>query len=80
MQSEHKTQIYLSSVQYKALRSAAAAEDRSMASIVRDAVDAYLEARTKARWQGDPIGRIVGLAEGGADDSDRIDDELYGGM
>lgn len=40
-----RTQILLSSAQAEALRRAAAAEGRSMAELVRDAVDAWMRQR-----------------------------------
>jgi hypothetical protein len=79
MQSEHKTQIYLSKEQYRALRRRAQAEGRSMAAIVRGAVEEYLK-RSPGRdaWQADPLGRIVAAGEGSPGDSTSIDELLYG--
>jgi hypothetical protein len=79
MQSEHKTQIYLSNEEYRALSRRARLERRSMAAIVREALGAYLAERTpRTVWSGDPILGLVGVASGRTDDSASIDDVLYG--
>jgi len=78
MQSEHKTQIYLSGEQYRALKRRARAEGRPMAAVVRAAVDKYLDMPAGAgAWRHDSLSRIVGIAEGNPKDSETIDDVLY---
>lgn len=79
MQSEHKTQIYLSEEQYRALSRRARLERRSMAAIVRDALGSYLAERTaRTVWSGDPILGLAGALGGRRDDSASIDAVLYG--
>jgi predicted transcriptional regulator len=79
MQSEHKTQIYLSHRQHRALQELARVEGRSMAAIIRDAVARYMEQRTEARPWGsdDPIRGLVGSMEGSPADSSSVDAVLY---
>ena len=79
MQSEHKTQIYLSRQQHRRLVRRARLEGRSMAAVVRDAVDRYLHGvSVAASWQEDSLSTLAGVAEGRSDDSASVDDVLYG--
>lgn len=79
MQSEHKTQIYLSRQQHRRLVRRARLEGRSMAAVVRDAVDRYLhDASVAGSWQNDSLSALAGMTEGRPDDSASIDDVLYG--
>lgn len=79
MQSEHKTQIYLSKQEYSALKRRARAERRPMAAVVREAVSHYLSRPlSSGGWDGDSIAGITALADGAASDSEQIDEVLYG--
>jgi hypothetical protein len=79
MQSEHKTQIYLSGQEHRALQQRARAERRSMAAIVREAVAEYLRRPIHGgAWGEDTITQIVGIGEGHPMDSELIDEVLYG--
>ena len=73
----NRTQIYLDSDLQDALRHRAAAENRSVADIIREAVRAFLAAkRGKAQ---DPFLAISGRFRGGKRDSARNHDRyLYG--
>jgi hypothetical protein len=80
MQSERKTQIYLSEVEYQGLKRRADVEGRSMASVVREAVAAYLSSTRKKSARPDSLLGLEGLAEGRRTDSASIDDVLYGSV
>ena len=79
MQSEHKTQIYLSREQYRRLQRRARIEGCSMAALVRAAVERYLaEAAEPSSWAGDSLAVLAGACQGRPDDSASIDAVLYG--
>jgi len=79
MQSEHKTQIYLSTAEYRLLRRRAASEKRSMAAVIREALAAYLGSAPRGGWAGDSLASLPGIADGRPTDSADIDEVLYGG-
>lgn len=72
-----RTQIYLEEDVDRALRAVAAAEGRSAASVIREAVRRYLAARDEG--PEDPIlamvGTVAGLPKDAAAEHDR---DLYG--
>lgn len=78
MQSERKTQIYLSDAEYLGLKRRANSEGRSMASVVREAVATYLATARRASPGTDPLRGLEGVADGQPGDSASIDDVLYG--
>ena len=84
MQSERKTQIYLSEAEYRAVKRRASVEGRSMAGVIREAVAEYLTSAPggrggrKGRRAPDPLLGIAGVADGASRDSTRIDEVLYG--
>lgn len=71
-----RTQIYIDEELDARLREAAAAEGRSAASIIREAVRAYLSARGSAP---DPFLEVAGAFTGGPTDASTEHDRyLYG--
>jgi hypothetical protein len=78
MQSDRKTQIYLSDEEYRGLKRRAGVEGRSMASVVREAVATYLTSARAGSRGTDPLLGLGGVADGRRDDSASIDDVLYG--
>ena len=78
--AEVRTQIYLPRAVHGELRKEARAQKKSMAQIVREAVETHLAERsaTKLDWERDPLARILGKGKGPPDLSIRHDDYLYG--
>lgn len=70
----HRTQVLLEEELHQTLREVAAAEGRSAASIVREAVRLYLEAR---HFDDDPIRELIGAFEGPSDSASQHDRGLY---
>lgn len=75
-----RTQFYLTENLDRRLREAAAAEARSAAALVRDAVEAYLTTRSKKdRLGSDPLEGLIGAFEGKHPDASVEHDKyLYG--
>ncbi len=74
----HRTQIYLEQGQYELLRSRARREGKSLASLIREALDEYL-GRKGPRGRLDPLRRVIGIGEGdGAAVAENVEDFLYG--
>jgi hypothetical protein len=73
-----RTQIYIDEQADDQLRQAAAAEGRSAASLIREALAAYLSARTRGLSPDDPILAMAGTLHGlPADASIEHDRDLY---
>jgi len=69
----HRTQILLDDWQYEMLKSAADREDRSISSLVRDAVSAFLDKRR--RPDASKLAEIAGIgndSEVSGRDHDRV--------
>jgi hypothetical protein len=74
----HRTQIYLEPGQYEMLRARARRQGRSLASLIREALDEYLGIKA-SRSGADPLHRAVGIGKGdGAAVAENYEDFLYG--
>jgi hypothetical protein len=74
----HRTQVYLEESQYELLRSLARRKGRSLAAVLRDILDAYLQAPARATRQ-DPFRRVIGIGKGdGSRVAENYEDYLYG--
>ena len=62
-----RTQIQLDETTYRSLKNRAQAENRSMASVVRDAVDLYLDGHPRKRLS---LKDFASIASGSSDHSD----------
>lgn len=78
--SEKRTQIYLPDSLFGHLKKEARSERKSVAQVIREAIEMYLEQRRlkKVDWEGDPMNKIIGLGEGDADLAAQHDKYLYG--
>jgi hypothetical protein len=73
-----RTQIYIDEHADAELRQAAAAEGRSAAALIREALTSYLEARARERSPDDPILAMAGTLHGlPADAAVEHDRDLY---
>jgi plasmid stability protein len=73
-----RTQIYLEEDLDHQLRERAAAEGRSAAAVIRDAVRGYLHMQRPAETN-DPIQALIGAFDGGrTDGAKHHDKDLYG--
>ncbi len=74
----HRTQIYLEPSQFEMLRNRARREGKSLASVIREAVDEYLGIKVTRRGE-DPLYRAIGIGRGdGAAVAENYEDFLYG--
>ena len=76
-----RTQIYLSSEQHEQLKKRGAKDKKTMASVVREAIDYYLaEDQTLSIFPADdPLFDLIGIADSGLKDvSANHDKYLYG--
>lgn len=74
-----RTQIYIDEALDQELRQAAAAEGRSAAAVIREALSAYLAARRGRPSTDDPILAMAGMFTGlPADAAVEHDRDLYG--
>ena len=74
----HRTQIYLEPGQYELLRSRARREGKTLASLIREALDEYLAGKA-AQPGKDPLHRVIGIGDGdGAAVAENCDEYLYG--
>jgi hypothetical protein len=71
-----RTQIYLDEDRDGRVRGAAAAEGRSAAALIRDAVRAYLDRRRVP--PPDPFRQLIGAFEGPEDGAEEHDFYVYG--
>ena len=79
--SEKRTQIYLSMNMFGVLKKEARAEKKSIAQVIREAIESHLEERRllKIDWKNDSILNIIGAGkEHVADASVNHDHYLYG--
>ncbi|MBI4729539.1 MAG: ribbon-helix-helix protein, CopG family [Acidobacteria bacterium] len=73
-----RTQVYLEEGLDRRLREAAREQGRSAASLVREAVGAYLESKGR-RSPENPLLGLIGIGEGGpGDTAEEHDHYLYG--
>lgn len=76
--AEKRTQVYFPEKLYRDVKKRAKAESKSVAAIVREAVEKHLEEK-KIDWDNDPIFKLVGIAKSGVTDfSVNHDHYLYG--
>ncbi len=74
----HRTQIYLEQGQYELLRSRARREGKSLASLIREALDEYLGGKG-SRGRQDPLCMVIGIGKGdGSAVAENFEDYLYG--
>ena len=71
----HRTQILLDEQQYQMMKSLAEREKRSLSSLVRDAVTAFLERRTKRSRT--TLSEIAGIGDDPGSAGRDHDDVLY---
>ncbi|HXX53716.1 MAG TPA: CopG family transcriptional regulator [Thermodesulfovibrionales bacterium] len=78
--SEKRTQVYFPSEVYRRIVKQARDEDKSSAQIIREAVEKFLEEKSRAfDWQDDPLFHAVGILETEAGDlSENHDAYIYG--
>jgi hypothetical protein len=72
----HRTQILLEEGQYEMLKTAAEREGRSVSSLVREAVTAFLGKHRRSNSKG--LAEIAGVGEDNAASGRRHDRILYG--
>ena len=76
--SEKRTQIYFPMEVYRKIERKARDESRSVASIIREAVERYLMEYEPEDWDNDPFFEIVGLGESDRGDlAENHDKYLY---
>lgn len=74
----HRTQIYLDQTQYEMLRSRSRREGKSLAAVIREALDAHF-GDPAARGAHDPFLKVIGIGKGdGAAVAENYQDYLYG--
>lgn len=85
LRTEKRTQIYLSAAQHKAASELARRRGISLAAVVREALDRYLEGEARAHevdWADDPAFTLLGALSlpplrGGENLSVAIDRSVY---
>lgn len=76
--AEKRTQVYFPEKLYRDVKKRAKAESKSLAAVVREAVQKHMEEK-KIDWENDPIFKLVGIAKSGVTDlSVNHDHYLYG--
>lgn len=76
--AEKRTQVYFPEKLYRDVRKRAKSESKSVAAVVREAVEKHLEEK-EIDWDNDPIFKLVGIAKSGVTDlSVNHDHYLYG--
>lgn len=74
----HRTQVYLEEGHYQLLRSLARRRGKSLAAVLRDILDAYLQAPSGNAGQ-DPFHRVIGMGKGdGSAVAENYENYLYG--
>jgi len=78
--SEKRTQVYFPGEVYRRIEKQAKDEDKSSAQIIREAVEKFLEEKSRVvDWQNDPLFQAVGILESEAGDlSENHDAYIYG--
>jgi len=61
--AEKRIQIYLPETLFGALKREARAENKSIAQVIREAIENHLEERRrrKINWENDPLNKIIGM-------------------
>jgi metal-responsive CopG/Arc/MetJ family transcriptional regulator len=59
--AEKRTQVYFSMELYRKIEKRAKEESRSLASVVREAVEKYLKEKDEIDWENDPFFRAAGF-------------------
>ncbi len=74
----HRTQIYLEEGHYQMLRSIARRKGKSLAAVLRDIIDCYLQP-SSATADSDPFHRVIGIGKGdGSAVAENYENYLYG--
>jgi hypothetical protein len=74
----HRTQVYLEESHYEMLRSLARRRGKSLAAVLRDIIDSYLQAPAPTAAT-DPFQRVIGIGKGdGSAVAENYEDYLYG--
>ncbi|MDA8339633.1 MAG: hypothetical protein M0Z70_10080 [Nitrospiraceae bacterium] len=77
--AEKRTQVYFPVKLYRKMEKKAKNESKSVASVVREAVESYLKEQESIDWDNDPFFKLAGIAESGRGDlSENHDKYLYG--
>lgn len=76
--TEKRTQMYFPADLYRKLKSISASQSRSIASVVREAVERYIKDIESGKPEDDPIFQMIGIAEADEDLSEEHDRYLYG--
>lgn len=72
----HRTQVYLGEDQYEMLKTRARREGKTLASVIREILDAHLKGAKPAE---DPFDAVIGLAKGdGSAVAENHAEYLYG--
>ena len=72
----HRTQVYLGKDQYEMLKTRARREGKTLASVIREILDAHLKGGKAAE---DPFDAVIGIAEGdGSAVAENHAEYLYG--
>jgi len=75
--AEKRTQVYFPEKLYRDVKQRAKAESKSVAAVVREAVEKHLEEK-EIDWENDPFFKAVGFIKSGvADMSVNLDHYLY---
>jgi metal-responsive CopG/Arc/MetJ family transcriptional regulator len=76
--AEKRTQVYFPEKLYRDVKRRAKAESKSVAAVVREAVEKHLEEK-EIDWENDPFFKAVGFIKSGVTDmSVNLDYYLYG--
>ena len=74
----HRTQVYLESSQYEMIKARARREGNTLAQVIRESVEAYLQP-VRMRSMEDPLHKIIGIGKGdGSAVAENYEDFLYG--
>jgi hypothetical protein len=74
----HRTQIYLEDGQYEMLLARSRREDKSMAELIREALDDFLSGRSLDSGE-DPLRQAIGIGKGdGSAVAENCEEFLYG--
>jgi len=76
--AEKRTQVYFSEKMYRDVQKRARVESKSVAAVVREAVQKYITEK-EIDWENDPILKLAGIMKTGATDlSLNHDHYIYG--
>ncbi len=76
--AEKRTQVYFPEKLYRDVRKRAKAESKSVAAVIREAVEKHLEEK-EVDWDNDPFFKAAGFIKTGVRDlSTNLDHYLYG--